>query len=216
MNNELEIVNELQKIFGNEILTIIPFPKPYFKNLQEIKAIYLGCDPSNSHCTTLEHAFALESNLPIFNKFHKDHLANLNAVGLSWSDVYVQNLCQNYFLHETSKNPIWKKAAKWWIPLLIEELSIFHKNIPVLLTSSYLYNVLVINTYKKYKPQDYYRGIVKIPVPSSQNLLQRLLIPFYRNRWKVDYHLANPAWDDYKCNIIETIHQLNIQALTQR
>lgn len=201
--DETEIILELQSQFGNEILNITPFPRPYCKDNSSIKAIYLGCDPSNKHSHNLPYAFALESKLPVFNKFLKDHSSNLCQIGLSWDTVYVQNLCQNYFEKETSKNQtLWKKTSKWRIPHLKQELQVFTDDIPVLLTSSYLFNVLVNSKWRKIKPKQFYNCEIEIPIPKSENLLERYLIPFYRNRQKVDYHLSNPDWENFKLNII--------------
>ena len=199
MMGENEIINKLISNFGNEILPIIPFPKPYYKDITNIKAIYLGCDPSNKHSTSLEFAFGLKSNLNIFNKFHRDQLSNLEEVNLNWDNVYVQNLCRNYFLKETSENlKLWKRAAKCWIPNLKDELKFINQKIPILLTSSYLYDVLIIGKWRKYKPIDFYTCKKDVPVPEEFNILQRPLIPFYRNRRKIDYHLSNQEWKDYK------------------
>ncbi len=188
---------ELHEKFGEGVLPITPFPKPYRKDISKIKAIYLGCDPSNSHSHTLPYVFALESGFPIFKKFLKDHESNLNQVGLSWETVYVQNLCQNYFKKETADNwKLWKEVAKWWIPILKDELKQFDSSIPVMLTSAYLYKVL--KNGDKFKPMDYYECTQPIPVPAEESKLERPLIPFYRNRRKVNYHLTNPKWIAYK------------------
>jgi hypothetical protein len=205
MKSEQEIVRELRDQFGKKVLENTPFPKPYFKNLVDVKAIYLGCDPSNKHSKSLKHAFALESNLPVFNKFLRDHLDNLKKVDLDWQSVYVQNICQNYFEKETSENlTLWKRVAKWWIPLLIDELKILDKQIPVLLTSAYLYDVLVIAEWKKYKPKDFYECKVDIPVPPGKNLLYRPLIPFYRY---YKYHLS--LQDKYRKKILKILEDKN-------
>lgn len=181
MKSEQEIVKELRTLFGKEVLENTPFPIPYCKNKNNVRAIYLGCDPSNRHSKNLKYAFALESDLPIFNKFLHDHLENLKQVDLDWEYVYVQNLCQNYFEKETSDNlTLWRKVAKWWIPFLIDELKIFNEKVPVLLTSAYLYQVLVIDEWKKHKPIDFYECKVDLQVPREKNLLGRPLIPFYR------------------------------------
>ena len=196
--NEKEIIAEFKSQFGNDVLDITPFPKPYFKNISDVKAIYLGCDPSNKHNTSLQYAFAINNNLPIFNNFHKTHLSNLNEINLGWENVYVQNLCQNHFQKETSQNlKLCEKVAQWWIPYLKKELEKLGRNIPVLLTSSYLYKVLLLVDWRKYKPIDFYRSKVEISVPAEFILLQRPLIPLYRNRRKVDYHLSNPEWERY-------------------
>ncbi|MCH8034802.1 MAG: hypothetical protein IH950_13730 [Bacteroidetes bacterium] len=207
MENEKEIIDELQTLFGNEVLDVTPFPKPYYKDISNVNAIYLGCDPSNQHSHNLPYAFALESNMKIFNNFLNTHSSNLFQVDLNWKSVYVQNLCQNYFRKETFKNlPIWKPATKLWIPRLKKELQIFNIDIPVFLTSSYIYDLLVSSKWKKYKPKQFYTCEIEIPIPETENLLERPLIPFFRNRRKVDYHLSNPMWQNYKNRIREILN----------
>ncbi len=93
ISRDENLVKELISRFGKKVLDIFPFPNPYCKDFSKVKAIYLGCDPSNKHSTSLQFAFALESGIPIFNKFIQDHLENLKQIKLDWNSVYVQNLC---------------------------------------------------------------------------------------------------------------------------
>lgn len=104
------------------------------------------------------------------------------VIGLSLEDVYVQNLCQNYFDNETSQNPGWKKAAKIWIPYLKEELDNLpiRKNTPVFLTAGILYDVLIIQGTTSYKPKDLYSRPELLPVKACENYLKRPLFPLYR------------------------------------
>lgn len=206
-----EIVKQLQDQLGNKILSTIPFPEPYCENPDKIKAIYLGCDPSNKYTHKLPFAFALKSGEPIFKSFISFHTNNLKEVGLTWDDLYVQNLCRNYFYADTSQNlETWKKATLFWIPRLKDELSCFDPDIPVLLTSQYLYEVLVNGEWQHYIAPDFYTCQVPIPIPPENNALERPLIPFYRGkspRYNVSYHLKNPPWNLYKTrirNILQT------------
>lgn len=207
-----EIITYLISRYGDKVLPAEPFPKPYHtSDLTKIKAIYLGCDPSNKKNYRFPFAFALKSNIPKFKTFIKSHSSNLQLVGLSWEVLYVQNLCQNYFEDETSKNlPIWKKVAKeFWIERLVEELSKFSLNIPVLLTSQYLLEVLGKDGYERKLAPEFYQCEEKIPIKPEHNLLNRPLIPFYRGkspRFKVNYHLTNHDWDEYKTRIINYLN----------
>lgn len=122
------------------------------------KAIYLGCNPSNRSNDTFEYEFALEGTNRGYNQFISSHQKDLDIVGLKWDDLYVQNLCQNYFQDETSKNlKLWKQVAReFWIGQLNNELSIFPDSIPILLTSQYLLEVLYLKSWlstvtKKYR-----------------------------------------------------------------
>ena len=207
MENQAAIVSELISNYGNNVLADIPFPKAWCKDISSVKAIYLGCDPSNKKNIRFEFVFALENNKPLFNNFIKTNEANLREVDLNWENVYVQNLCQNYFKEETSKNiKLWKKIAKeYWIDNLRKELSIFDLKIPVLLSSYSLYEVLLKKGVEKIKPIEFYCCREKIPVKPELNLLNRPLIPFFRNRQKRDYHLSNPDWINYKLLIKEIL-----------
>jgi len=190
------------------LMNSLPKAYPPNPNLGNIKAILLGCDPSNKHSQELPYVFAINSGLRIFERFLNDLRSNLSEIGLNFESVYSQNLCRNYFKEETYMNPDWKNAAKYWIPILKEELTMFDVNIPVLLTSEILYKVLIEKGVRKHKAADFYNCRVDIPVPISNNKLERPLIPFYRNRRKVDYHLSNPNWDCYKKRIIYVISEI--------
>jgi len=154
---ENEILKELHFKFGDLILNN-SFPKPYCKNLDTVKAILLGCDPTNKFSANLPYVFALESGLPIFNSFIAHWERSLNEIGLSLNNVYIQNLCKNYFVTETSCNRKWDKVARFWIPYLKEELCMFPKNIPVLLSSERLYKVLLNDDVGANKAIEIYQG----------------------------------------------------------
>jgi len=204
---QIEIIKILQDKLGEAVLRVTPFPKAYCKNIEEVKAIYLGCDPSNQHSQNLPYAFALESELNIFNSFIKSHEKNLNCIGLSWDNVYVQNLCQNYFKEETSKNfKVWKAAANMhWIEHLKNELdSRFKPEIPVFLTSQYLLDVLADSKWARILAPEFYECIKPIPIPANENKLNRPLIPMYRGKSKlydVSYHLKYNKWENYRLRI---------------
>ena len=192
------IVEELIALFGTGIAPHTPFPKPYCFNASNVRAIYLGCDPTNIHSTSLPYAFALESNLPIFNRFIKGHADSLKQIRLNWHTVYTQNLCQNYFTKETNRDlDLWNRVAAWWIPELKKELLQFSSDIPILMTSEYLYKVLA--TGKKHKPIEFYECKVDIPVSAGESVIERPLIPLYRH---YSYHLSNDRWSRYRQSIV--------------
>lgn len=199
----------------DKILNITPFPKPWNPGLKNIKAIYLGCDPSNNSGDQFEYVFALEGNKPRYTNFIKSHAENLAAVNLTWNSVYVQNLCRNYFHDETSKNlTLWKQVARhFWVPRLKQELSIFRHKMPVLLTSQYLLEVLAFDGYEKIPAYDFYNCDHPVPIPAERNLLGRPLIPFYRGynqRIKESYHLYNERWQNYRKRIREIIPTISL------
>lgn len=215
--NDKVIIEELKAKYGNENILDFDFPKVYFPGgIDNIKAIYLGCDPSNKHSTDLPYVFAHESGLKIFKPFIESHTEQLEQIGLSWDKVYTQNLCRNYFKDETSKNKIWKKVANdYWINKLKEELSQFDLKIPVLLTSQILLEVLGIDGYEKKLAPEFYdfnnENHIAIPIQADKNKLNRDLIPIYREKspgFKVSYHLKNKKWNDYKNSIIAYLNKL--------
>ena len=200
-----EILHDLQTKFGENILDASPFPKAYCPGgIENVKAIYLGCDPSNKHSTKLRCAFAHESDLPVFKQFINKHSKQVENIGLSWDTVYTQNLCRNYFAKETTNNiSLWKKAAKdYWIDKLVEELnSLFPLNIPVLMSSQHLLEVLGINGFEKIKAPEFYECKRSLAIPADSNKLGRDLIPLYRGKnpnFNISYSLENKEWKNYK------------------
>lgn len=205
---EKDIIFESSKIFGEQVHSITPLPKAYCPGgISNVKAIYLGCDPSNKHSETLPYAFAHESGLKVFNSFLKSHTEQLEQIKLNWESVYTQNLCRNYFEKETYKNPIWKRAAnEFWIDQLKVELSQFDSKIPVLLTSQILLEVLGLDGFENILAPDFYECRVDIPIPAIKNKLNRNLIPAYRGKspkFEVSYLLKNKKWEDYKNLIVQ-------------
>ena len=201
-----EIIHQLRKEYGEEVLNITELPQAYCENEENVQAIYLGCDPSNKHFVEFEYVFSLCRKAEKFKGFVTSHENSLKQIGLDWSKVYVQNLCQNYFKKETSKNlKIWKKAANnYWIDFLRNELNEkFDSKIPVFLTSEYLLKVLANDEWKKIKAIDFYQSNVGIPIPAEGNKLSRPLIPMYRHP---KYYLKKPEWNGYKQSIKEYIH----------
>lgn len=80
---DLEVISQLKGRYGAGIKDIFPFPKPYMIDKAQVKAIYLGCDPSNRSNDTFEYAFALEGTNTRYNQFISSHLKDLNVVGLN-------------------------------------------------------------------------------------------------------------------------------------
>ncbi|MBA4311175.1 MAG: hypothetical protein C0417_00955 [Chlorobiaceae bacterium] len=174
-----------------------PFPKPFCVNPNSVKAIYLGCDPTNTkYMNRFEYAFALPDGRKYhFEQFVEGHRKQLEAIRLSWDQVYVQNLCQNYFTEETSQNKReWELAAGIWIPELQGELEQFHNDIPILLTSQLLLHVLLHDRKNARRAEEYYycREGAAVPIQAEHNKLSCPLIPLYRHP---KYNLSN--WKQY-------------------
>lgn len=209
-----QIVAELRRTFPKfaDRIYDYPFPKPYCKDKKTVRAIYLGCDPSNNYVHDMKYVFMIGHEHSKFNSFKKFHKTNLNEVGLDWDSVYTQNICRNYFSKETSANlTFWRKAAVWWLERLKRELDQFPKDIPVLLTSQYLHEVLVNGSDSLIKAVEYYKLRREIPIPPTKNVLDRPLIPLYRGKnpnLKKNYHLIN--WREYKERVTRAIAGLNM------
>jgi hypothetical protein len=137
LNEQKGFVAILRSDFGDGILLDTPFPEPFCQDKSKVNAIYLGCDPSNKHCRILPYVFALpHGDPPVFQRMVTKLGENLGQVGLSWRNVFVQNLCRNSFELETGQNTrLWTAVAGRWIPILREELSQFKPEIPVLLSA---------------------------------------------------------------------------------
>ena len=134
-SNEL-IFEEILKnpIFSKFCKDIKPFTKPFNRNLVDVKAIVLGADPSNPENKKLEYVFGLENeSSPYFTPI----LKNLERLDLSLKNIYVQNLCPNYFEDVTDENDAYIEiATKYWLSYLKNELdTLFKPEIPVLITA---------------------------------------------------------------------------------
>jgi len=205
--NDKNTILQLIKVFGEQIMPIEILPEPYCPGgISNVKAIYLGCDPSSKHSTNLPFVFAHESGLKIFNAFINAHTEQLSQIRLSWNKVYAQNLCRNYFADETGKNRIWEKVAvEFWVEILREELSQFDPKIPILLTSQSLLKVLGTGGYENIQAPELYECRKPIPIPAAHNKLNRDLIPLYRGKspkYNVSYQLKTERWDEYRTSII--------------
>jgi hypothetical protein len=160
----------------------------------------LGTDPSDGRGTVFQNVFGIEEDSRYFSPI----LKNLEKVGLSLDDIYVENLCRNYFRKETSKNPIWNQVAEWWINILKQDLDKeFAKRIPVLITTQYLYPVLA-HSRKPPEAQEIYRMQVKPFLQPDENRLDRVIIPFYRHR---NYSLEQDEWREYRNRVMSFLRQ---------
>ena len=203
-----EILRHLKESGLSSINSYIPFPDVWPVPISSVKAIYLGCDPTNKkYDNRFKYAFELPTGKEYhFGPFVKSHLRTLKEIRLDWGSVYAQNLCQNYFTEETNKNlEEWKKAAKIWIPILRTDLEVFGSNIPVLLTSEVLYKVLLKPKVTPISAKDFYacNEFAPIPIPPEANEISRPLIPCYRH-WK--YSLTK--WTPYRDTVVQHLDQI--------
>jgi hypothetical protein len=179
---KLNILEGLKEIDDSLVIDSNEWPKAYFHDISNIKAVLLGCDPSNQHNRNLEYAFGIGTKTPLLKQFFTGIKNNLDEIEISLNEVYVQNLCQNYFKVETSKNPFWRLYAKIWIKYLKEELDslAISKDTPVFLTAEDLYKALIKEGIKKQQPKELYSNLELVPIKAEDNYLNRPLIPLFR------------------------------------
>jgi hypothetical protein len=112
------------------------------------------------------------------------------------NNIFVQNVCRNFFTKETSKNSKWLEIAReLWIPLLRDELnSMFTDTVPILMTTEFILKAALISTKEQIDAISLYSECKFIP--KEQNLFNRELLGFYRHP---NYSLTK--WKEY-CNFI--------------
>ncbi len=188
---ELDILNRLKDDFVGLVHPMYPFPAPYIGS-GEIKAIILGADPTrilNNSPQPFRMVFELDNEMsPYWRGIGK----NIELVDdLSMDNVYVQNLCRNYFTKETAKNQHWVRIAReYWIKQLNDELdSRFNPAIPVLITTEFILNACLVKV-RKVKARDIYGECLSFPW--KDNLFGRELLALYRHP---AYSLQH--WNEY-------------------
>jgi len=193
---EFEILMSLKEKYPSLINNTYPFPDVFWGS-KKIKAIVLGADPTNiinGKPKSLKKVFQLDNPKSPYWRAIKSNIEQINNLDLE--NLYVQNMCRNYFCKETSKNKEWLNIAKnYWLPFLKDELDAkFEKNIPVLMTTEFILKATLKPNIKCLKAKDIYSSLITIN--QKDNLLGRKLIAFYRH---YKYNLAK--WHDYKCFI---------------
>lgn len=161
-------------------MNITSLPEPFIgKN--KIKAILLGADPTNDGISKdkglkiLETVFGINSEYEKF--FFAPQLINLKAVGLDKDNLYIQNICRNYFVEQTAKNKNWNKIAKLWIKYLYEEIKDLPSDVPVLVTAEKIMKIFVC--YVPHAEEMYLHPGKYLPFYSDE--LKRNIYPLYRN-----------------------------------
>ncbi|HLO60125.1 MAG TPA: hypothetical protein VK179_15355 [Bacteroidales bacterium] len=166
-------------------------PKPYFNGINLLKAFVLGCDPTafdkENRPLNFEYVFDLGNDQRYFSGI----LKNLECIGLSLQNIFVQNLVTDYLDKCSADNKQWKEITLKYIESRKKEFDTIDPTgkIPVLLTSELLYEVLLNDDQIKYSAKDLYLLHSKIPIPSEHNKLKRPLIPLYRHfRYNLNAH----------------------------
>ena len=176
------------------------YPKPFYNNKNKIKAFVLGADSSNPKKKAFEYVFGINSG---DRRYFASIERNLNAIGLTINDVYVQNLIQEYLEKPTAENKNWENDAASWLPVTKKELDEIDKTLklPVFVTAERIMKFLYPETPKA---KDIYSGLIQIPFTMNSNELGRPLIPFYRH---FNYSLTGKP--EYKNLIIRFLNSNN-------
>lgn len=200
MEKYMELISVLINRYPDAIIKTETLPSAYCEQLENVKAIVLGSDPSNRHSQNLKYVFGIDSGIKKLDSFFSGIEANLKQIGLDRKSVYIQNLCQNYFKSETTGNTIWFEAAKIWRQYLKEELQSLNipSEIPVLITAQDIYFGLLNEGVKKHKAKNLYADLSLVPIPPEDNFLERHLIPLFRGGWGY-YELEK--WKDYRTHL---------------
>jgi len=165
--------------------TEIKLPIPYPGKSGKLKAIVLGADPTHPHPEKeLKYVFGLENEKsPYFTSI----LFNLNFLGLSLENIYVQNLCPNYFKKVTDENDGYITIAeKYWLPVIKMELdSQFSPDVPVFVTA---WKPLIAIAPEAAKYQDKKISIYENAIVFRNNKLDRPVIAFFRGGWRKGFN----------------------------
>ena len=192
---------ENHQLFSAYYLKANFLPEPFFQDISLVKAIVLGADPSNPQGNTFKYVFGLEKgeNAPFFIKI----LDNLKHIGLDLSNIYVQNLCRNYFTKVTDENPYYKDVAKeFWLPILKEELdNLFPADIPVFVTTWQVMEVIAPSA-RKFRNRK--SAIFREGVAFKENELNRTAFALIRGGHGY-YNLDREDWKGYRKTIIEAL-----------
>lgn len=199
---DIDIIKELISRYNNEqeiVADISNFPRPYIG--KEIKAIILGADPTHiiqGAPNPIHAVFGLNeaSSSPYWRNISK----NIEECNLSLNNLYVQNICQNYFTKETSKHKkTWQQVAReFWIPLLREELSLIDPKIPVLITTEFILSAVLISKKDFVKAKDIYSN--HIYFAKEKNQLGRDIYALYRH-----HAYSLPKWGEYTLFLVNKI-----------
>jgi len=176
-------------------------PEPYAG--RDIKAIFLGADPGTVNSQRFTYVFKLEDGES--SKYFRQFVPSLRAIGLTTDNLFVQNLCRNYFDRDTSSHKKdWLQCAAHWVPILKKELDELNLNerLPVLVSAYVILEALCKSPCKE--PQFYYAN--RVLIRKNQNLLGRTLIPFFRGGMG-KYDLGKAKWSLYSKKIAKYLTQ---------
>lgn len=205
------MINTLKKNGIQYVDSCEDFPEAY-RGSGNIKAVILGADPTSfkdGKIRRLKVVFDLNLSEKRDKRFFSSIERNLNLIGLSLEEIYVQNLCRNYFTRVTydhKKN--WLEAASFWIEELDKELVArnIDRNIPILVTSDIILKALV-KDHTILKAKEYYSAPINVPILAENSLIGRPLVPFYRG---LSYFLGDKKWKDYRSNLCQRFDETGL------
>lgn len=173
-------------------IKITELPIPY-KGTGKLKAILLGADPTNNGTKDKKGLKEIKTVFGIgeYAEFFRPQETNLKQINLDKENLYIQNVCRNYFKEETSKNKHWSEVAKLWMKFLKEELDTLdpEMKLPVLATSEVIMKVLVGNEIARAS------AIYKNNISYFSEVLKRKVYALYRHP---TYSLSSVNHTHYK------------------
>jgi hypothetical protein len=186
---KIAICNHIKSNYPNIYLETKALPRAFHGNA--IAAIVLGADPSNEEGKRFKKVFGLENKE---SKYFVGIRNNIRKIGLSLTNVYIQNVVQNYFNVETSKNKYWHECALLWLEYLKKELDEnFGREIPVIVTSWEILEALIgKEEIKKYTPNSIYSNSKFFS--EAENYLGRNIFCLFRHP---EYNLTEERWAQY-------------------
>ncbi len=184
-----EMLKSLKHHLVENIVDYTPFPEPYMGK-GEIKAIVMGMDPSTDDGRRFNTVFDIGGK---DERYFKGIERNLNAVGLTMDNVFVQNFCGNYFTKTTykQKKNWWRASAIWYMKIITDLHYKFNERIPILATSELLMKRLI--DFDRETNEYYYKNPEAVPIEISMST--RRVFPFYRHR---KYNLELSEWELYR------------------
>jgi hypothetical protein len=195
---EIKKYPDLEKLCRTDITKL---PESY-KGNGKIKAILLGADPTNDGIKTnrglkkLEIVFGIGSDYE--NYFFGLQLINLKAIELNKDNLYIQNVCRNYFTKQTSENKNWQDIAKIWLIFLNQELASLDARLPVFVTAEKIMKLFVHDVPGA---NDIYS--MKQKAPFFSEYINRNIFPLYRH----PKYLLSTRWSKYKEHIKQMINE---------
>jgi hypothetical protein len=161
-----------------------PLPEPYCPpDKSKIKAFVLGTDPSNFTEDNKTVQMTTVFDIGRDERYFVGINSNLELIGLSLDNVFVENMVRNYMNKETRSNPQWDYFAVKWFQYINDELNSIdpEKKLPVFVTAERLLKFLLNDPFYIGIPDEYYNGAKDIPLPPEDNKFERSLIPLYRH-----------------------------------